>query len=133
MDTDQLLDRVAQGERSAAAQSPLQSPVPEPNTLALVALIGIAMQWNSGTKDAHSSALESYRRRGRRRHLLQAKRHGKISKSRIKKLRRFKRPQYRLRVDEVRVFYDVAEASIAVLAVVDKSAANEWLERHGEP
>src|SRR4051794_15549113 len=31
---------------------------------------------------------------------------GKISRSRIKKLRGLRRPQYRLRVDDVRVFYD---------------------------
>jgi mRNA-degrading endonuclease RelE of RelBE toxin-antitoxin system len=56
----------------------------------------------------------------------------KISKSRIKKLRGFKRPQYRLRLAEVRVFYDVSEDTVDVLAIVDKSAAAEWLERHGE-
>ena len=35
----------------------------------------------------------------------------KVSKSRIKRLRGLDRPQYRLRVDEVRVFYDVTETS----------------------
>src|SRR5215813_11262642 len=33
----------------------------------------------------------------------------KTSKSRIKRLRRMRHPQYRLRVEEIRVFYDVTE------------------------
>ena len=54
------------------------------------------------------------------------------SKSRIKKLRRETRPQYRLRVGEVRVFYDVNEDTVEVLAIVPKSEAANWLERAGE-
>jgi mRNA-degrading endonuclease RelE of RelBE toxin-antitoxin system len=56
----------------------------------------------------------------------------KVSKSRIKRLRGLRRPQYRLRINEIRVFYDVSEDMVDVLAIVEKSAANEWLERHGE-
>jgi mRNA interferase RelE/StbE len=56
----------------------------------------------------------------------------KASKSRIKRLRGLARPQYRLRVGDVRVFYDVSEATVELLAVVVKSAAQEWLERFGE-
>lgn len=57
----------------------------------------------------------------------------KVSKSRIKKLRGFSRPQYRLRVgDEIRVFYDVAGGVVEVLAIVPKSEAEAWLEKHGE-
>lgn len=56
----------------------------------------------------------------------------KISKSRIKKLRGVSRPQYRLRVDETRVFYDVMEVTVDVLAIVPKSKATEWLEEAGE-
>jgi mRNA-degrading endonuclease RelE of RelBE toxin-antitoxin system len=56
----------------------------------------------------------------------------KVSKSRIKRLKGIKRPQYRLRVNEVRVFYDVLEDTIEVLAIVEKSAAKRWLERHGQ-
>jgi mRNA interferase RelE/StbE len=56
----------------------------------------------------------------------------KISRSRIKRLRGVTRPQYRLRVGEVRVFYDVIEMTVDVLAIVEKSKADEWLERHGE-
>jgi len=57
----------------------------------------------------------------------------KVSKSRIKRLRGLSRPQFRLRVgDEIRVFYDVTEATVYVLAVVPKSEVEQWLERHGE-
>ncbi len=56
----------------------------------------------------------------------------KTSKSRIKRLRGIRRPQYRLRVGDVRVFYDVTEVAVEVLAIVPKSAASVWLERHGE-
>lgn len=55
------------------------------------------------------------------------------SRSRIKRLRGIRRPQYRLRVDEVRVFYDVTDAAVEVLAIVTKSEAAAWLQRHGEP
>ena len=56
----------------------------------------------------------------------------KTSKSRVKRLRGVTRPQYRLRVGDIRVFYDVTEASVEILAIVAKSRANEWLERCGE-
>jgi mRNA interferase RelE/StbE len=42
----------------------------------------------------------------------------KTSKSRIKRLRKMRHPQYRLRVDEVRVFYDVTDEEVEVLAIV---------------
>jgi mRNA-degrading endonuclease RelE of RelBE toxin-antitoxin system len=53
----------------------------------------------------------------------------KVSKSRIKRLRGVTRPQYRLRVGEIRVFYDVAGTDIEVLAIVDKAEAEQWLEK----
>jgi mRNA interferase RelE/StbE len=56
----------------------------------------------------------------------------KISKSRIKRLQGMSRPQYRLRVDEIRVFYDVVEATVEILAIISKSKAIEWLEEMGE-
>lgn len=49
----------------------------------------------------------------------------KVSKSRIKRLRGLSRPQFRLRIDEVRVFYDVSEDSVEVLGIVEKSKAAE--------
>lgn len=47
----------------------------------------------------------------------------KTSRSRIKRLRGLLRPQYRLRIDEVRVFYDVSVTAVEVLAIVSKSEA----------
>jgi mRNA interferase RelE/StbE len=57
----------------------------------------------------------------------------KVSKSRIKRLRGLSRPQYRLRIDEVRVFYDVTGDTVEVLAIVNKKEASEWLGRFGSP
>lgn len=57
----------------------------------------------------------------------------KTSKSRIKRLRGLSRPQYRLRVgDEIRVFFDVTDEAVEVLAILTKSEAESWLERSGE-
>jgi mRNA interferase RelE/StbE len=57
----------------------------------------------------------------------------KTSRSRIKRLRGLLRPQYRLRVDEVRVFYDVSGTTVEVLAIVPKSEAESWLAQFGNP
>lgn len=56
----------------------------------------------------------------------------KTSKSRIKRLRGVSKPQYRLRVGDVRVFYDVSERSVGVLAIVMKDDADAWLSKAGE-
>ena len=40
----------------------------------------------------------------------------KRSKSRIKRLRGLRHPQYRLRIDEIRVFYDVEGDRVEILA-----------------
>jgi mRNA interferase RelE/StbE len=56
----------------------------------------------------------------------------KVSKSRIKRLRGLKRPQYRLRVDDIRVYYDVIESNVEVIAIISKSEADAWLAREGE-
>ena len=55
----------------------------------------------------------------------------KTSKSRIKRLRGVSKPQYRLRVDEVRVFYDVSGHTVEVLAIVNKADADAWLTELG--
>ena len=57
----------------------------------------------------------------------------KTGRSRIKRLRGLRRPQYRLRVGEVRVFYDVSGASVEILAIVAKSEAESWLAQFGNP
>jgi mRNA interferase RelE/StbE len=57
----------------------------------------------------------------------------KLSRSRIKRLRGLDRPQYRLRVNEVRVFYDVTETKVEVLAVIPKEQAEAWLAEKAKP
>ena len=57
----------------------------------------------------------------------------KTSRSRIKRLRGIARPQYRLRVEEVRVFYDVSGSTVEVLVIVPKSEAEPWLAQFGSP
>lgn len=57
----------------------------------------------------------------------------KVSKSRIKQLRGLSQPQYRLRIGDIRVFYDVTEAQVQVLAVVTKAQADAWLKEHATP
>ena len=56
----------------------------------------------------------------------------KTSKSRIKRLRGLSKPQYRLRVDAIRVFYDVSTRKVEVLAIVMKADAEAWLAKAGE-
>jgi len=56
----------------------------------------------------------------------------KISKNRIKRLRGLSRPQYRLRVGEIRVFYDVSKDAVEVLAIIAKSQSEAWLREAGE-
>ncbi len=56
----------------------------------------------------------------------------KTSRSTIKRVRGVTRPQYRLRVGEIRVFYDVVEQSVAVLAIIPKPKAGAWLADAGK-
>ena len=58
-----------------------------------------------------------------------------VGRSRIKRLRGMRKPQYRLRLGDVRVFYDVVEGpepTVEVLAIVSKKEARVWLEREGQ-
>ena len=57
---------------------------------------------------------------------------GKTGKSRIKHLRGLSRPQYRLRIDDIRVYYDVTEQTVEILAIVPKSRSADWLEEYGD-
>src|SRR5437660_5729126 len=57
----------------------------------------------------------------------------KTSRSRIKRLRGLRRPQYRLRVGEIRVFYDVSGATVEILAIAAKSEAGQWLAQFANP
>jgi mRNA interferase RelE/StbE len=56
----------------------------------------------------------------------------KVSKSRTKRLRGLSRPQFRLRIDDIRVFYDVTDATVEILAIISKAQAAEWLQERGE-
>jgi mRNA-degrading endonuclease RelE of RelBE toxin-antitoxin system len=78
-----------------------------------------------------TARLQAIVRDGMERHL----RHEptKTSRSRIKRLRGLLKPQYRLRLDELRVFYDVDGRVVSVLAIVPKSQAAEWLAQCGVP
>jgi mRNA-degrading endonuclease RelE of RelBE toxin-antitoxin system len=58
---------------------------------------------------------------------------GKISRSRINRLRGLHRPQYRLRVGEIRVFHDISEATVEILAIIPKSEAEAWLAQFASP
>jgi len=55
----------------------------------------------------------------------------RTSRSRIKRLRGISRPQFRLRVGDIRVFYDVTEMAVEILAIVPKSDGADWLEKAG--
>ena len=55
----------------------------------------------------------------------------RTSRSRIKRLRGLAKPQFRLRLHDLRVFYDVADGAVAVLAIVPKTQAATWLTRYG--
>ena len=57
----------------------------------------------------------------------------KISRRRIKRLRGLRQPQYRLRVGDIRVFYDVTETEVQILAIVTKADAEAWLDEQGTP
>jgi mRNA interferase RelE/StbE len=52
-------------------------------------------------------------------------------KSRIKRLRGIDSPQYRLRVGEFRVFYDVQETNVYILRILSKSDVEEYLKELG--
>lgn len=56
-----------------------------------------------------------------------------VSKSRIKRLRGLRRPQYRLWVDDIRVFFDIRKHDVEILAILDKGDTAAWLAQFGEP
>jgi mRNA-degrading endonuclease RelE of RelBE toxin-antitoxin system len=53
------------------------------------------------------------------------------SRSRIKRLRGIESPEYRLRVGEMRVFYDVEEQEVYVLRILPKSESDHYLKEMG--
>src|SRR3990170_6047426 len=56
---------------------------------------------------------------------------GKETRSSIKRLRGVSRPQVRLRVGDFRVFYDVGEEAVEILAIVPKLQVEDWLREIG--
>ena len=56
----------------------------------------------------------------------------KVSRSRIKRLREMSKPRFRLRVEEIRIFYDVEGSTVTVHAIVPKSEAASWLAQFGK-
>ncbi len=55
----------------------------------------------------------------------------KVSRSRIKRLRGMRQPQFRLGVGDIRVFYDVTDEAVEILAIVAKTQAQSWLAEQG--
>jgi len=54
------------------------------------------------------------------------------SRARIKRLSGEGSPEYRLRIGDVRIFYDVREGEVWVVAIVPKADAEEWLRKAGK-
>ena len=57
----------------------------------------------------------------------------KVSKSRIKRLRDLIQPQYRLRIGDIRVYYDLEGYDVLVLGIVTKADSEKWLTARGTP
>jgi len=78
-------------------------------------------RWRSSLKEAMRTHLENAPKQE--------------SKSRIKRLKGLRQPQYRLRVDRLRVSYDVndQQGRVEVLGFVMKPEAENWLKEHGVP
>ena len=51
-----------------------------------------------------------------------------LSKSRIKRLEDIESPQYRLRVGDFRIFYDIQGGVVVVLAILSKEESVQWLK-----
>ena len=79
--------------------------------------------------DGLKANVRSAVRAGMQKHLRHEPR--RLSRSRIKQLRKLAQPQFRLKLGDVRVFYDVTETTVQVLAIVAKSEAETWLSTHG--
>ncbi len=57
----------------------------------------------------------------------------KTSKSRINPMRELKLPQYRLRVDGIRVYYDVGEDYVMIHGIIPNGDTYDWLDKQGIP
>ncbi len=57
----------------------------------------------------------------------------RTSKTRIKKLRGKQRATFRLRVGDFRVFYDVVDKLVSVVAILHKDGTPQFYEKGEEP
>jgi mRNA interferase RelE/StbE len=57
----------------------------------------------------------------------------KESKSRIKRLRGYSVPAYRLRIGDLRVYYTIERQSVTIHGIAPKDHQDEWLTTHGTP
>ena len=80
--------------------------------------LALDARWRSAVK----AAMETYLRHEP----------AKISKSRIKRLRGLRQPQYRLCADTIRLYYDIEGDHVNVLGIVPKDRADQWLAAFGE-
>jgi len=55
----------------------------------------------------------------------------KQSRSRLKRLRDFRHPQFRLMVGAIRIFYDVVGTDVVIMAIMSKEKTIQWLKEHG--
>jgi len=51
--------------------------------------------------------------------------------TRIKKMEYIEQPQYRLRVGDYRIYYDIEGSTVIVLGIVHKKNAEKWLNSNG--
>jgi mRNA-degrading endonuclease RelE of RelBE toxin-antitoxin system len=57
----------------------------------------------------------------------------RLSRSQIKRLRGLRRPQYRLWIGDIRVFYDVIDDQVQILTILGKAQVEAWLKERGTP
>ena len=55
-----------------------------------------------------------------------------VSRARIKRLAGEGSPEFRLRIGEVRVFYDIRNSGVWVIAIIPKADADDWLRKVGK-
>ncbi len=56
----------------------------------------------------------------------------KVSRARIKRLTGEGSPGFRLRLGDIRVFYDIRDGEVWVIAIVPKADADDWLRKAGK-
>ena len=95
-----------------------------------VSIVGRNINWRN-----NNGLFSTHRRIGSKGAIERHLRHEptKVSMSRIKRLRGLSQPQDRLRVADIRVFYDVTETQVQILAIVTKPEAQAWLDEQGTP